>query len=213
MSAPPTSLPPAVLLIGPTGSGKTPLGDWLEAHGLWGRRWHHFDFGARLRAVVAEGPSSRYRREEIQFLSDVIEKGVLLENESFALAERVLDEFMARRCVQPEDLLLMNGLPRHVGQALALDNRLRCVAVVQLVCDAATVIERLRRDSGGDRAGRRDDDPALVARKLAIFAERTRPLVEHYRGGGARLISVPVGVATTPRETIEWLKNMIPAGL
>ena len=203
----------AVLLIGPTGSGKTPLGDWVEAHGLWERRCQHFDFGARLRAVVAEGPSSRFHREEIQFLSDVIEKGVLLENESFALAERVLDEFIARRSVQPEDLLLLNGLPRHLGQALALDQRLRCVAVVQLVCDAGTVIERLRRDSGGDRAGRRDDDPALVARKLTIFAERTRPLVEHYRRGGARLLSVPVGVATTPRETSEGLKDEFPPGL
>ena len=120
MNAPPTSPQRAVLLIGPTGSGKTPLGDWLEAHGLWGRRWHHFDFGARLRAAVAEGPSGRVSREEIQFLSDVLDKGVLLENEAFALVERVLDEFMARRSVQPEDLLFMNGLPRHVGQALAL---------------------------------------------------------------------------------------------
>jgi hypothetical protein len=48
----PNSLP-ALLLLGPTGAGKTPLGDWLEAHGLWGRPCHHFDFGANLRAVVA----------------------------------------------------------------------------------------------------------------------------------------------------------------
>lgn len=213
MNAPPTSRPRAVLLIGPTGSGKTPLGDWLEAHGLWGRRWHHFDFGARLRAVVMAGSSDRFSLDEIQFLSDVLDRGVLLENESLGLAERVLDEFIACRHVQPEDVLLMNGLPRHVGQALALDPRLRGVAVVQLVCDAATVIERLRRDSGGDRAGRRDDDPALVARKLAIFAERTRPLVEHYRGRGARIFSVPVGVATTPREIRERLKDELPPGL
>ena len=44
--------PQAVVLLGPTGSGKTPLGEWLEAKGLGGRRCHHFDFGTRLRRVA-----------------------------------------------------------------------------------------------------------------------------------------------------------------
>jgi len=37
----------AILLIGPTGSGKTPLGDWLQAYGFCGHRCHRFDFGAK----------------------------------------------------------------------------------------------------------------------------------------------------------------------
>ena len=54
----------AVLLLGPTGAGKSPLGDWLEARGLWGRPCHHFDFGANLRAIVAAGPSDRFTRRK-----------------------------------------------------------------------------------------------------------------------------------------------------
>ncbi|MCX7427258.1 MAG: hypothetical protein NTW96_16720 [Planctomycetia bacterium] len=42
----------AMLLLGPTGSGKTPLGDLLERRGLGGRRCVHFDFGAHLRRIV-----------------------------------------------------------------------------------------------------------------------------------------------------------------
>ena len=43
---------PGILLLGPTGSGKTPLGDRLQIRDLWGRRCHHFDFGVRLRDVA-----------------------------------------------------------------------------------------------------------------------------------------------------------------
>ena len=45
--------PAALLLIGPTGSGKTPLGDLLDREGLWHRRCCHFDFGERMRRIVA----------------------------------------------------------------------------------------------------------------------------------------------------------------
>jgi len=47
-----TTRNPAVLLLGPTGAGKTPLGEMIEARGLWGMSCLHFDFGANLRAVV-----------------------------------------------------------------------------------------------------------------------------------------------------------------
>ncbi|MDW7761659.1 MAG: hypothetical protein SCM96_13625 [Acidobacteriota bacterium] len=46
---------PAVLILGPTGSGKTPLGRELETRGHAGRRCRHFDFGAEMRAL-AGGP-------------------------------------------------------------------------------------------------------------------------------------------------------------
>ncbi len=197
----------AVLLLGPTGSGKTPVGEWLEQHSLWKRRCHHFDFGANLRAVAMGGASQVFNAGEIQFLNDVLEKGALLEDASFYLAERILEQFIARRNVQPSHLLLLNGLPRHVGQSEKLDHRLKIMAVVQLECDAPTVRERLRLDSGGDRAQRTDDDEMLVAQKLAIFAERTRPLAEHYRQRGARLITVNVGVETRPAAMVEHLET------
>lgn len=43
---------PAVLLLGSTGSGKTPLGDLIERRGLRGVRCLHFDFGVNLRKIV-----------------------------------------------------------------------------------------------------------------------------------------------------------------
>lgn len=202
------TLQDAILLLGPTGAGKTPLGDWLDANGLWGRPCHHFDFGANLRATVAGGASSGFSSDEIHFLESVLAQGALLENASFDIATKVLDLFLVRRGVQVDHWLLLNGLPRHVGQAVALESRLSVVAVVQLECDTRVIRERLRRDSGGDRAVRVDDTDDLVARKLSDFEERTRPLVEHYRQRGARCVRIPVDVETQPRDVAVQLEAL-----
>jgi adenylate kinase family enzyme len=190
----------AILLLGPTGSGKTPLGDHLELAPLWNRRCHHFDFGANLRAVVAGDEAGSFTTEEVRFLRRVLKEGVLLEAEHFPLAVRILDAFIARKGVRAADLLVLNGLPRHIEQAKAMERKVVVIGVVQLDCDAHTVAERLRRNTGGDREQRADDMEALVARKLAIYEERTRPLLDYYRGKGVRIWKVPVGIKTQPAE-------------
>lgn len=194
-----TTLPQAILLAGPTGCGKTPLGDWLRDHGLWGRRCHHFDFGANLRAV-ASGEYPEFTREEVRFIKELLEKGALLENESFPLALRILTGFMSARHFQDDDLLIMNGLPRHLGQAKALARRLQFLAVIDLQCTAEVVWERLQLNSGGDRGNRSDDALALVEKKLSIFAERTRPLLDFYSRMDVTVIAVRVGVDTQPAD-------------
>ena len=56
----------AILLLGPTGSGKTPLGQVLEERGLWGHTSRHFDFGASLREIVAcNQPDTSIAAEDI----------------------------------------------------------------------------------------------------------------------------------------------------
>ena len=190
----------AILLLGPTGSGKTPLGDHLEQASLWNRRCHHFDFGANLRAVVAGDGAGSFTAEEIRFLRRMLEEGVLLEAEHFPLAARILDAFITRKGVRTSDLLVLNGLPRHLEQARAMERKVSVISVVQLDCDARTVAERLQRNSGGDRAQRADDVETLVARKLAIYEERTRPLLDHYHSQGVRILKVPVGIKTQPAE-------------
>jgi len=202
-----TSALEAILLLGPTGSGKTPLGDWLEAHGLWMRPCHHFDFGANLRAAVAAGPSESMTRDEVRFLQRVLDTGALLENESFYLAAKILDAFVARRAIRPGHWLILNGLPRHTAQAQALETQVAVRVLIQLTCDARVVRDRLQRDPGGDRALRADDTEDLVARKLKIFEERTRPLLDYYRQRGAELISVPVTATTRPPDIADLLER------
>jgi adenylate kinase family enzyme len=200
MSAQAPPRPQAILLLGPTGSGKTPLGEWLERHGPGGRHCHHFDFGANLRAVAAGAMAEGFTPDETRFIRDVLEKGALLENETFYLAAKILRAFCSRRQPQPDDLIILNGLPRHSGQAEAAEPLLDVVAVVSLECPAAVVRERIRLNAGGDRSMRADDHEALLEKKLAIFAERTRALLTHYRERGATVIEIEVGMQTQPAE-------------
>jgi adenylate kinase len=199
--------PEAVLLLGPTGSGKTPLGEWLERASLRGRRCHHFDFGANLRAVVAGEAPGAFTAEEIRFLRRVLEQGALLEDEHFPLAARILDTFAARQQIQAADLIVLNGLPRHLDQARAVDRKLKIIGLIQLECAAHTVAERLRRDTGGDRGGRTDDTESLVARKLAIYEARTRFLLRHYREQGVPVLKIETGVRTQPAELARRLET------
>jgi adenylate kinase family enzyme len=63
------TIPKAILLLGPTGSGKTPLGQVLEERGLWGHTCMHFDFGANLREIVAcNKPDGPIGAEDITLL-------------------------------------------------------------------------------------------------------------------------------------------------
>jgi adenylate kinase family enzyme len=194
----------ALLLLGPTGSGKTPLGNWLETHGLGSRPCHHFDFGANLRAVVQRGACADFFGEEIHFLQDVLERGALLEDESFYLAEKILKKFIESRICTANrarpPMLVLNGFPRHIGQAQSLEKTIHVSHVLQLECEASIIRERLQKDTGGDRQGRSDDTEELVARKLQIYRQRSQPLLAYYEARNARIILIPVGIDTQPEE-------------
>jgi adenylate kinase len=187
-----------VLLIGPTGAGKTPLGEFWAAQGWQGRRCHHFDFGENLRRVAAERRG--FTADELRVVDDALAGAALLENENFCIAARILARFMTEQGVTDQDILIMNGLPRHVDQATDVDRLLSIEAVLVLECDARVVHARIARDTGGDRAIRVDDDVALIEKKLAIFRERTTHLLDHYRAKGVRVQALAIGVQTTPEE-------------
>jgi len=197
----------AILLLGPTGAGKSPLGNWLEQAWLWERRCHHFDFGANLRSLVQGYGIGDFSAEEIRFLRRALEEGALLEAEHFPLASRMLEAFVAHNRVQATDLLVLNGLPRHLQQAQALEPKVIVIGVIQLDCDAQTIVERLRRNSGGDRAQRRDDTEALIVRKLVIYEERTRPLLNYFREQGTPFLKVEVGIETRPAEIAAQIES------
>ncbi len=196
---------PTLLLIGPTGSGKTPLGRLLEARGWRGRRCHHFDFGAELRAAARRPEGSGLLPGELEVVRRSLETGALLEDEDFPVALKILRSFRERRGIEAEDLLVLNGLPRHAGQAVMIEPEAAVGTVIVLEAPPDFVRERIRRDTGGDRTGRVDDDLAAVEAKLEIFLARTRPLLEHYRAKGALIVSIPVAAASSAEDMWEVL--------
>ncbi len=191
----------ALLLVGPTGSGKTPLGELLEARGWHGRRCLHFDFGATLRELVNRNcPDGLLSREDLEFLAGVLRRGALLEDQHFPLAKRILRGFLRDRDAEPSTVVVLNGFPRHLGQARALETLVQVRAVVFLHASPETVVQRIQSNAGGDRSGRDDDDLASVQSKLALFAQRTAPLVDYYRSRQVPVLRIEVGVSTTAEE-------------
>jgi len=191
----------ALLLLGPTASGKTPLGKLIEERGLWDFRWVHFDFGAQMRRIAAgESLGESFGREEVELIGRLLETGGLLENEHFPLAERILRSFLAERVANQDTCVVLNGLPRHVDQAKAIEAIVEIRTVISLRCTRETVLQRVFSNAGGDRAERFDDNPELVVAKLETFHERTTPMVNHYRSLDVPVRQIVVTVAMTADE-------------
>ena len=188
----------AMLLIGPTGVGKTPFGSCLEKNGFRGNRCLHFDFGNELRTLAQQEttPEGFSRREHV-FIRDVLEKGLLLENEHFPIAAKVIDAYMRRSGCGRDDILLLNGLPRHEDQARDIDRTMTITSLIILECAVEDIFKRIRHNTGGDRLGRSDDGIEMARRKLEIFHARTAPLVNHYMEAGRDVFRLKVASSST----------------
>ena len=198
----------AILLLGPTGSGKSPLGDMLESRGFLGKRCHHLDFGAELRSIASGIGASLYTQEERDFILGVLEHGLLLENEHFSLAKKIIDLFLGRMRFRQKDVLVLNGIPRHAGQAKDVAAIATVHSLVVLDCSVDSVFQRLDENSGGDRTDRVDDHRHLVEKKLLIFAERTAPLIDHYTKEKSTIYRIEVNERTTAGSAYHQLSDL-----
>jgi adenylate kinase family enzyme len=134
----------------------------------------------------------------------------LLEDEHFPVAEKLVRDFLCRKGVRAEDWVVLNGLPRHVGQAEDMERLVNVRRVVELRCDEEVVFARIRGNVGGDRTARTDDDPAAIRAKLRLYRERTAPLLRFYETRGVPTMEIPVGPADSPQITAHCLEKQWP---
>jgi adenylate kinase len=196
----------AVLLVGPTGSGKTPLGQLMERRGLWGLRCLHFDFGHELCQSVRED-SQVLAGTERELVTHMLRTGSLLEDEHLPVALKIFEGFLTTHKADKRTLIILNGLPRHIGQAEHRQEVVRMLAVISLECTPETVMHRITMDAGGDRAGRLDDSLEELKRKLELFRQRTAPLVDYYRSRHVGIISVEVEPSSNAADMLEKIEH------
>jgi len=193
----------ALLLLGPTGSGKSPLGDLLEKQGISDRRAAHFDFGAHLRNAVAHPEDYPLLiPDDIALLIEKLSANALLEDREFYLAENIIKSFITQNHLGSDAILILNGIPRHIGQAKAINKIVRIETVVLLECSADVVLQRISNNTGGDRTDRSDDTRYEIERKLKTFEERTLPLLDFYTKRKIDIIHIPVTTTMTPEDML-----------
>jgi len=203
-----TTPQPAILIVGPTGSGKTPLGQLLANLGLWGMKCHHFDFGAELRRFAASRhPPAELSSHDLEVVRMVLASGALLNERQFGIALKTLKWFLSTHRVKPQEIMILNGMPRHVGQAIKVERTVDVRLVIFLSCKDANAVRRIAGNTGGDRTDRLDDDKADVAARLEVFRNKTLPLLAHYKQKRVPVKRFRVEVDTDHRDTWQRLQR------
>ncbi len=79
-----------------------------------------------------------------------------------------------------EDLLVLDGLPRNLAQAKALESYVNVLKVIHLACeDEEAMVHRMRRRAL--RENRMDDaDEKVIRRRFEVYRRETQPVLNFY---------------------------------
>jgi adenylate kinase len=77
------------------------------------------------------------------------------------------------------ELLVMDGIPRNVGQARLLEETIEVVKIIHLVADLNKMVERLRRRAL--KENRFDDaNDEVIRKRMEVYERDTRPVLDFY---------------------------------
>lgn len=187
-----------LLLMGPPGAGKgTQAARLADLRGL-----RKLSTGDMLRAHVARGSELGQKAESIMKAGDLVPDDLIV-----AMVRSELEEMGEVR-------VLFDGFPRTTGQAAALDGLLAefgagMDAVIVLDVPEDELVRRLvarARDEGRD-----DDDEETVRKRMGVYRDSTRPLVDFYEARGVLTHVDGVGEVEEVTDRIRTALNEVRA--
>lgn len=207
------------LILGKPGGGKgTISGKILKDF----PQFHHVSTGDLLRSHVRN--ETKLGLEAAQYMKE----GKLVPDE--LMIGLVVEE--STPFLEKGESLLLDGFPRTVGQAKALEESVHVDMVVNLDIPNDTIIERLtdrwihepsgriysysykppRVDGIDDETGeplaqRHDDKPETVRARLELYDESTSPLVQYYERNGVLKSFKGTQSDVIYPEVKEWLQD------
>ncbi len=103
------------------------------------------------------------------------------------------------------DLLILDGIPRNVGQAKALDAHLDVLRIIHLVCtDIDKMVERMKRRA--IKENRLDDaDEKVIRRRFEVYDRETKPVLAHYPTNSIHEVSA----MGSPAEVLEHVLEVL----
>jgi adenylate kinase len=210
-----------LILLGPPGSGKGTQGEALQED----LRLPYYATGDILRSAVKEGTDVGKQAKEYMDKGELVPDEVLIG----IIAERVNGE-------EAFDGFILDGFPRTVPQAEALDNEIKdlgrkLTAAILIEVPEETIVRRLggRRtceqeghvfhvdfsppkeegvcDIDGSKLIVRDDDkPEVIKKRLEQYREKTEPLIDYYEEQG---ILQRVDGDDDPEDVAEHIRGLL----
>ena len=174
------------VLFGPPGAGKgTQAGAMVERYNLC-----HLSTGELLRSEIAAGTALGLQAKSL------IEAGNLVPD---SVVEGMLEAKF--RDTKGVDGFLLDGFPRTIAQAQALDRMVEVTGCISIMIPDALIHERIAHRANIE--GRADDArPEVVQNRVDTYHAKTEPLIDYYRKAGKYHQIDGVGTIEEVRERI-----------
>lgn len=174
------------VLFGPPGAGKgTQAGAMVERYNLC-----HLSTGELLRSEIAAGTALGLQAKSL------IEAGNLVPD---SVVEGMIEAKF--RDTKGVDGFLLDGFPRTIAQAQALDRMVEVTGCISIMIPDALIHERIAHRANIE--GRADDArPEVVQNRVDTYHAKTEPLIDYYRKAGKYHQIDGVGTIEEVRERI-----------
>ena len=191
----------ALVVLGPPGSGKGTLCKMIGA----APGFVHLGAGDMFRTLAAE-------RKLPEDVSDAIARGELVSDEQvMEQLRRYVAETLPKRGYRAgEQTLLLDGIPRTVAQAMAIEQEADVLLVVHLAAhDEEVLVQRL--SARAKKENRADDaHEETIRHRFEVYHAETEPVLAFY--GPNRIATVDA--IGTPLEVLRRLLDvLIPLSL
>jgi len=201
------------ILFGPPGAGKgTHASRLMETLKI-----AHISTGDIFRDEVKFGSSLGKK------VSDYLNRGALVPDE---VVNEVMKKWINK--IGGAQGFILDGYPRTIEQAKALEKIAKIDAIVQLVVPEWVIIERLsnrricrncgaiynikyfpkpKMDSKCDKCGaeiyqRQDDKAEVISERLKVYEKQTQPLTDFYKKRGVKFVTVESNRVDEPIEAV-----------
>jgi adenylate kinase len=187
-----------VLLFGAPGVGKGTQGKLLG--GIPGMR--HLATGDIFRSIDRQ---SELGKKFVEYSS----RGELVPDDlTIQVFQQYVSGLIQTGKYFPEhDLLILDGIPRSLGQAKALEPHINVLRIIHLTApDVDDMVARMKLRAR--RENRLDDaDETVIRRRFEVYDRETRPVLAHY---DRKLVGDVKAIGTPAEVLLNVLKLLVP---